>query len=161
MEQEIIIAVVGAFSAALALFLNRVVSNVTRTKQDKKKEKAEAGIIEIEEYSKRIDISSIKNKAIRDIVSDTYSLVDNMNESYKRVNKELAKMLEDNLRLEKAVFEMTKRAENAERHRDWYKSLLDKLLCIVKEKCPDISLSEFEDYYEKTEDFCKKNEYNK
>ncbi len=146
MTQEIWIAILssaGIFSG-LTLLITKLIDKATRTKSEKiieeataKKALEEYDSIKLDTDVKRVDTSKIKDQSIRSLVADTYVWIDEMNEA-------LSNMRAKNLKLEAAVFELTKRSEQAERMRDWYRSKLKELIEICIVKCPDIDVSAFE-----------------
>jgi peptidoglycan hydrolase CwlO-like protein len=138
MGKEILIAIASSsvVTGALTLTVNKIIANITRSRSEKRKDRAEAEKTELDAEVKRVDTTQIKDRAIRSLVDDTYSWIDGMNE---RLNQ----MREDNLRLEAAVFELTKRAQIAERERDWLRSSLRRLIDLCIEKCPEISVDEY------------------
>ncbi len=144
MSQEILLTLISAGSAAFALGLNKLVAIIVRSRAEKQKEKAGADESILDVERKRVDTSKIKDQAIKDLVNDTYLWIDQMNEA-------LSDMRTKNLRLEAAVFELTRRAEQAERMRDWYRSMLKKLIDIVVHRCPDVDIDEYTDALEQEE----------
>lgn len=136
MVQEITTALIGIGSAGGTLLVVKLVNKFTKSRSDKKREAAHADIFEASADIVRVDTSKIKDKAIKDLVTDTYLWLDEMNDS-------LNKMRKKNLELEKMVFELTKRAEIAERERNFFKDILKRLIDIVVIKCPDIDVEEF------------------
>lgn len=151
MPQEIIATLISIISIGGTLAVQRIITNWTRSRSEKESEEAKAQMDSLDVDLKRFDTSKIKDQAIKDLVNDTYQWIDDM-------NLKLNDMRASNLKLEAAVFEITKRAEAAERERDWLKDMLKRLVHICISRCPDLEIEEFKDAIEEIEEIELSNE---
>lgn len=148
MSNHILLTLIAIGSSAITLILKILIERALKSREEKKtikleleKKENETTISELDVELRRVDVSKIKDKAIQDIVTDTYVWIDEMNEA-------LSDMRSKNLKLEAAVFELTKRAEHAERLRDWYKNKLKQLIDICISRCPDLDIEEYREEIE-------------
>jgi multidrug resistance efflux pump len=149
MESSITIALVGSGSAVLGAIFQQVIHNVVRSKEQKERDLAEAEIAKNKADLLDLEVERKQQEAEDEEQSKAWRMVDILQskiDELRAKNIALLKEIEEasvelhNVRMELIAEREHKSIIEIKNNR--YKSFISKLVDIVRERCPDVSLAE-------------------
>ncbi len=128
-------------ATAFTLWVGEWAKNLSKTKRQRRYEESKTGAAEIDVELKRISADTVKDETTREAITSAYVWIDQLNEKLNDFRADLMKA-------EEKIFLLTKRAVKAERERDFYKSLIWKIINAIKKACPKFDTKVYEDVIE-------------
>lgn len=145
MPQEVITAIVSAVSVGLTLGVQRIITLITRSREERNKEKADAMVSTMSAEESKIHFESVEDAYYSKKLSDAYQTIKDLQEI---VNEERSKWSDLARRLseaEKTIADLTLQLIKVNAAKRKYKTNMEMLIEAIKAKCCDIDTSEYEE----------------